>query len=72
MTNPPWVAVARAADGSTVTSVSEAEIRSYVDVEGQAFTLEGSDPIKSITFSGDDHKFDGQSNVVIDDFGWCR
>jgi len=71
VTNPTWTAIALAADASTVAKVSEAEIRSYSDVPGKTFVLSGSARIKSITFSGDDHKFDGQSNVVIDALGWC-
>jgi hypothetical protein len=30
-----------------------------------------TNPPWNVTFNGDDHKFDGQSNVVIDDITWC-
>jgi hypothetical protein len=72
VTNPPWNAVARAQDGSTVATVSEDEIRSFSNVAGHSFKLWSGTPIASVTFSGDDHKFDGQSNVVIDEIAWCR
>jgi hypothetical protein len=71
VTNPPWSAVATATDGSQVAAVGEAEIRSFVDVPGRTFTLSGTARIAAVTFSGDDHQFDGQSNVVIDAMGWC-
>jgi hypothetical protein len=71
VTNPPWVAVARAADGSTVAQVNEDEIRSYVNVPAHTFALAGSARIKSVTITGDDHKFDGQANAVLDSMGWC-
>jgi hypothetical protein len=79
VTNPPWNAVARAPDGTTIGTVSEDEIRSFSDVPRRRFDFlpepriasQLRPKIASMTFSGDDHKVDGQSNVVIDDLLWC-
>ena len=65
VTHPVWNATAQDADGATLSSVSEAEIRSYVDVPSRRFTLTGP-AIKRIVFWGDDKGFDGCCNVVID------
>ena len=71
VTNPTWKAVAYDQNGAVVATVNEAEIRSFVDVPGRTFLLAGNVPIKSVTFFGDDHNFDGQANAVLDDMGWC-
>jgi hypothetical protein len=71
VTNPVWTAVALGDDGATVASTGEAEIRSFVDVPSRRFILSGARRIKSVTFSGDDHNFDGQANVVLETLAWC-
>jgi hypothetical protein len=72
VTNAPWNTVARATDGTTVATASEDEIRSFSNVPSRPFVLRsGTKKIASVTFSGDDHKVDGQSNVVIDAISWC-
>ncbi len=65
VTNPVWTATAMDADGHALSSVGEAEIRSYSDVPAQRFTLTGRD-IARVVFWGDDKAFDGFCNVVID------
>jgi hypothetical protein len=65
VTHPVWNATALDESGATLSSVSEAEIRSYVDVPARRFTLTGPG-IKRIVFWGDDNGFDAFCNVVID------
>jgi hypothetical protein len=65
VTHPVWNATAQDADGATLSSVSEGEIRSYVNVPSRRFTLTGPG-IKRIVFWGDDKGVDGFCNVVID------
>ena len=65
ITHPVWNATAQDANGATLSSVNEAEIRSYVDVPSRRFTLTGPG-IKRIVFWGDDKGVDGFCNVVID------
>jgi hypothetical protein len=65
ITHPVWNATAQDANGAVLSSVNEAEIRSYVDVPSRRFTLTGPG-IKRIVFWGDDRGVDGFCNVVID------
>jgi len=65
VTHPVWSATAYDISGNVLGSVGEAEIRSYVDVPAQRFTLNGPG-IKTVVFAGDDKGIDGFCNVVID------
>lgn len=72
ITHPAWTATAYAADRVVVASTQEAEIRSYSNVPHRTFNLAGSQPIRSITFSANNHHFDAFANVVISAFMWCK
>ena len=65
VTHPVWTATAEDANNAALSSVGEAEIRSYSDVPANRFTLTGPG-IKRIVFWGDDKGFDGFCNVVTD------
>jgi hypothetical protein len=65
VTQPVWSVTAFDGSGRTLSSVGEAEIRSYSDVPARRFTLTGPG-IRRLVVWGDDKAFDGFCNVVID------
>jgi len=85
VSHPPWSATAHDVNGAVVATVSEAGIRSFSDLPGKTFELDGPG-IKAVTFAGDDEarihyaqhcdtrgEFCGygQANLIVDDLGWC-
>ena len=65
VSHPVWTATAYGAKGAVLSTATEPEIRSAVDVPAKHFTLNGPG-ISRVTFWGDDKAFDGFCNVVID------
>jgi len=65
VTHPVWTATAMDANGHALSSVGEAEIRSYSDVPAHRFILSGPG-ITRVVFWGDDKGVDGFCNVVTD------
>lgn len=70
-TSAPWTAIAYGRGGAAVATVNEDEIRSYETVPGQNYLLHGASRFSYVTFTGNDHGFDGYTNVVISDLAWC-
>jgi hypothetical protein len=71
ITHPVWTATAQDAAGHSLSTASEAEIRSYSDVPARRFTLSGPG-IKRVVFWGDDRGFDAFCNVITDTMDWTR
>lgn len=71
ITHPAWTAIAYDAGGNVVAETHAAEIRSYSNVSPRGYILAGSRPIRSVTFSANNHHFDAFTNIVLAAMEWC-
>jgi len=72
VTHPEWTATARDASGNVVATQHENLIASYSAVPARMFDLDGSAPISSLNFAGDNHGYAAFTNLVLQLVAWCR
>lgn len=72
ITHPEWMVIAYDAHGKIIERAHENLIASYAPVPARVFDLNGTAPISSLTFYGNNHGFAAFTNLAVQLIAWCH